>query len=358
VNLAEDPMTNGNTSDVSNVRDDEHLDWPKLEQWLRERIEGLKGPMRVGQFHGGHANLTYCVSFDDLEFVVRRQPHGEIPPGAHDMARENRVLKALGEVFPFSPRSIAFCENENVVGAPFVVMERRHGIVIRDFIPAPLATMDDVERRVSMALVDAMASLHSIDATVSGLNSLGRPEGFVERQLEDWSKRWRLSNELPNAMFDATYTKLKSTRPESRRIAVVHNDLKLDNCMFASDNPDEVSAIFDWDMATLGDPLIELGTLLSYWREEGDQLPRAPTIKLDMTSFPTRGELIERYSQCGIDMTHIRWYEAFGLWKHAVVLQQLYNRFERGQSKDLRLGELKPNIDITLEIAHGVASTI
>ena len=121
---------------------------------------------------------------------------------------------------------------------------------------------------------------------------------------------------------------------------------------------DEVSAIFDWDMATLGDPLIELGTLLSYWREEGDQLPRAPTIKLDMTSFPTRGELIERFSQCGIDMTHIRWYEAFGLWKHAVVLQQLYNRFERGQSKDLRLGELKPNIDITLEIAHGVASTI
>lgn len=342
--------------DVSPVRDDEHLDWPGLERWLQQHIDGLSGPMAVAQFHGGHANLTYCVSFGDYELVVRRQPHGDIPPGAHDMAREHRVLSALGDAFPPAPVSLAFCESDKVIGAPFVVMERKYGVVIRDRIPQALAGREQVERRVSMALMDAMAALHSINPADVGLEKLGRPEGFVSRQLAGWNKRWKLACDEEVPLFDEIHTRLLETRPESTRACIVHNDLKLDNCMFAPDNPDRVSAIFDWDMTTLGDPLVELGTLLSYWRESGDELRRAPTIELDMTRFPTRADLVERYARSGMDTTRVHWYEAFGHWKHAVVLQQLYRRFAAGHTRDSRLGALKPVIGVTLEIARQVLS--
>ncbi|MCB1690462.1 MAG: phosphotransferase family protein [Halioglobus sp.] len=344
--------------DVAPVRADEHMDWPSLEHWLKQHIDGLTGPMSVAQFHGGHANLTYCVSFCDYDLVVRRQPHGDIPPGAHDMAREHRVLSALGKAFPPAPASLAYCEDNSVIGAPFVVMERKYGVVIRDHIPAALAVHENVEQRVSMALIDAMAALHSIVPADIGLEKLGRPEGFVSRQLAGWNKRWELacSEEVP--LFAEIYQHLLATQPESSHACIVHNDLKLDNCMFAPDNPDQVSAIFDWDMATLGDPLVELGTLLSYWREAGDKLHRAPTIELDMDRFPTRAELVERYARSGIEITHIDWYEAFGHWKHAVVLQQLYRRFATGQTKDSRLGALKPNIAITLGVARAVLSKV
>lgn len=342
--------------DVSPVRDDEHMDWPGLERWLQRHIHGLSGPMAVAQFHGGHANLTYCVSFDDCELVVRRQPHGDIPPGAHDMAREHRVLSALGNVFPQAPLSLAFCESDKVIGAPFVVMERKYGVVIRDRIPQALAGHEQVERRVSMALIDAMAALHSINPADIGLEKLGRPEGFVSRQLAGWNKRWKLACDEEVPLFDEIHARLLESRPESTHACIVHNDLKLDNCMFAPDNPDRVSAIFDWDMATLGDPLVELGTLLSYWREAGDALHRAATIELDMTRFPARAELVERYARSGVDTARVQWYEAFGHWKQAVVLQQLYRRFATGQTRDGRLGALKPGIGVTLEIARQVLS--
>lgn len=349
-------MTRSLAEDVAPVRADEHMDWPGLEHWLKQHIDGLSGPMEVAQFHGGHANLTYCASFGDYELVVRRQPHGDIPPGAHDMAREHRVLSALGKVFPPAPASLAFCEDASVIGAAFVVMERKYGVVIRDHIPPVLARHENVEHRVSMALINAMADLHSIDPAAIGLGKLGRPDGFVSRQLAGWKKRWELATSEESPRFSDIHARLIATQPESTHACIVHNDLKLDNCMFAPDNPDQVAAIFDWDMATLGDPLVELGTLLSYWREATDDMHRAPTIELDMDRFPRRSELVERYARSGIDTTHIDWYEAFGHWKHAVVLQQLYRRFASGQTQDARLGALKPNIDMTLKVAQNVLS--
>ena len=323
-------------SDTAPVRESEALDWQKLEHWLKAHIDGLEGSMQVSQFHGGHANLTYCVAFDDMELVVRRQPFGTIAPGAHDMKREYRALSGLSPVYDRAPKAFAYCDAESVIGAPFIVMERRRGVVVRADIPEELRGFEGVEGRVSLAMVDAMAELHSLDPLAIGLDKLGRAEGFVSRQLKGWYGRWHLAVDTEDPAFEAAHARLRNQQPETRRHSLVHNDLKLDNCMFTADNPDRVATILDWDMTTLGDPLIELGTLLSYWRQPDDHFNRSPTIDLDMSRFPSRTRLVERYASTGADVADIEWYEAFGLWKQVVVLQQLYRRLELGETQDER----------------------
>ena len=324
------------SSDTQPVRVGEELDWQNLEVWLKKNMPGLNGSMQISQFHGGHANLTYCLGFNEIELVVRRQPFGEIAPGAHDMSREYRALSGLNPVFDRAPRVHAFCEDCTVIGAPFIVMDRRLGVIVRSAIPKEFQGLDNIEQRVSFALVDAMAELHDLDPAAIGLDDLGRPGGFVSRQLKGWHGRWQRVVDQEYPMFEAVYQALVERQPETRRHTLVHNDLKLDNCMFHADDPDRVATILDWDMTTLGDPLIELGTLLSYWTQADDEYDRSPTIDLDMTGFPTRGCLIARYAEHGDDVSEIGWYEAFGLWKQVVVLQQLYRRFENGETQDER----------------------
>lgn len=327
------------SSDTLPVRAGEDLDWPRLERWLNDNIADVEGAMQVSQFHGGHANLTYCLSFGEIELVVRRQPFGEIAPGAHDMKREYRALSGIHPVFDRAPRAYAYCEDASVIGAPFIVMERRQGIVVRSDIPSAFQHLNDIETRLSFALVDAMAELHALDPIAIGLGELGRAEGFVSRQLAGWHGRWQLVVDHEVPVFEAAHQTLIDQQPETRRHTLVHNDLKLDNCMFEPRDPDRVATIFDWDMTTLGDPLIELGTLLSYWQQADDADDRSPTIGLDMTKFPSRERLVARYAEHGADVSNIDWYEAFGLWKQAVVLQQLYRRFENGETKDERFRE-------------------
>ncbi len=329
-------------------------DWTALDAWLRRALPDLDGALTVEQFTGGHANLTYCVAMGPTELVVRRPPFGDIAPGAHDMAREHRVLGGLGPVFDRAPRALAFCDDESVIGAPFLVVERRRGLIVRDRIPPGLAGLPDVARRIAMALVDALADLHGVDPTSVGLERLGRPDGFVERQLAGWHDRW---HRIPGAIeprFDEVHQRLVSTRPVTGRVSIVHNDYKLDNAMFTAGEPDRVSSIFDWDMATLGDPLIDLGTLLGYWKSPADSIDRAPTIELDMAEFPHRGEIIDRYASAGHDVDHIEWYEAFALWKHAVVLKQLHHRFVAGDTTDARLGALGDHIEPLVDVAHAL----
>jgi len=337
--------------DTAAVRAGEELAWTKLFAWLKKNVAGLYGEMQVSQFLGGHANLTYCVRFDNQELVVRRQPFGDIAPGAHDMKREFRALTGLGPIFDRAPRVFAYCEDDSVVGAPFIVMERRAGAIVRAEIPAELKVHQSVEERISFALVDAMAQFHALDPKDAGLEKLGRPEGFVERQLSGWYKRWHLVNDSPDAAFEDVYELLTSQRPETCRDTLVHNDLKLDNCMFDADNPDRVTTILDWDMTTIGDPLIELGTLLSYWRESGDKDNRSPTVDLDMDAFPKRQALVDRYATSGADVSEVSWYEAFGLWKQAVVLQQLYKRYAARESQDPRMAAFPAFIPGQLEAA-------
>jgi len=346
-----------NTSDTAAVRAGEELDWSKLSSWLKQNITGLSGEMRVSQFHGGHANLTYCLSFDNQELVVRRQPFGDIAPSAHDMKREFRALTGLNPVFDRAPRAFAYCEDETVIGAPFIAMERRAGAIVRAEIPAELKVHKGVEERISFALIDAMAQFHAVDPKDAGLEKLGRPEGFVERQLSGWYKRWQLVSESEDPVFEEVYRLLTDQRPETLRNTLVHNDLKLDNCMFDASDPDRVTTILDWDMTTIGDPLVELGTLLSYWRETDDKNNRSPTIDLNMTAFPKRSALVDRYAQSGADVSSINWYEAFGLWKQAAVLQQLYKRYADGESQDPRMAAFPDFIPGQLEAALEILKT-
>ena len=346
-------------ADTSPVADQQ--DWDNLEAWLKREITDLQGAMTVRQFTGGHANLTYCVTIGELELVVRRPPFGDIAPGAHDMSREYRVLSGLGPVFDRAPAALAFCDDPSVIGASFLVVERREGVVVREKVPPELASVPDATRKMSFALVDALAELHAINPDDVGLGRLGRPDGFVDRQLAGWHDRWhRIDDDTEStydgAVFDRVHEGLVATQPSSRRVSILHNDYKLDNAMFAPGKPERVSAIFDWDMATLGDPLVDLGTLLSYWKEPADIVggkpaDRAPTIALDMAGFPTRDELVQRYAASGHDVDHIGWYETFGSWKLAVVLKQLHHRFVSGDSTDVRLGELGAHIETIIQLA-------
>jgi len=342
-------------TDVSPVRPDEEMNWASLEVWLKQNIPDLSGDMQVAQFHGGHANLTYCLSFEDRDLVVRRPPLGNIAPGAHDMAREYRVLNGLAPHFDQAPKVYGFCDDNSVIGAPFITMERCQGVIIRDRLPAQFEASPTLARDVSFALVDALVALQSVDVELVGFGNRKRAEQFVERQLEGWAKRWTLASDgSPDEAFERVYKILSKTRPETKRVSVVHNDLKLDNCLFNPKDPRRVEVILDWDMTTLGDPLIEIGTLLGYWKQADDSFDRAPTIGLDMADFPSRSEITDYYcAKAGIS-DNLSWYEAFALWKHAVVLKQLYRRFERGESQDQRMATLPDYIPALIEGARAL----
>jgi Predicted aminoglycoside phosphotransferase len=256
------------------VRSGEDLNWEVIEDFLRRELPNnvdTSGPFMVQQFPNGAANLTYLISFGETELVLRRPPFGTLAPGAHDMAREYRVLSRLWKIFSKAPRAYVFTDDATIAGSDMFVMERRNGEVIRGVIPHSMRHHTDLGRRIGFALTDAISEFHLLDPSDVGLENLGKPDGFAERQVRGWKKRWDLvSDERYDTIMDEIHRKLSDSIPTPQRISFVHNDLKLDNCMFRPDNPDEVEAIFDWDMTTLGDPLIDLGTLLNYWPDPDD----------------------------------------------------------------------------------------
>ncbi len=339
--------------EVAPVRAGEELDAVRVEAWIRERMSDLPSPLRVEQFPGGHANLTYLLRFGERELVLRRPPFGPVAPGAHDMAREFRVLSKLWRVFDRAPRAYLLCEDPAVIGAIFFVMERRRGVVIRNSIPAELARHEDVARRVSFALVDAMADLHDVDYHAAGLSDLGRPEGFVRRQVEGWHKRWQLAKHAEVPEMEALHAWLAANLPGSPGASLVHNDLKLDNCQFDPDRPDRVKSIFDWDMTTLGDPLVDLGTLLGYWSEGQSPSPEGGSVSLVAgPGFPSRDEMAARYAnRRDVPLRALGWYEAFALWKTAVVVQQIFIRWKRGQTQDARFAQMDQRVPLLARLA-------
>ena len=346
--------------EIAPVRAGERLDWPRLEAWLRpavaEILAGVEGPLEVLQFPNGSANLTYLLRVGDRELVLRRPPMGEIAPGAHDMRREFKVLSRLWRHFDRAPRAYLFCDDHAVLGADFFVMERRRGEVVRTEMPESMRAHPDVGRRVAWALVDAMAELHALDPAACGLADLGKPEGFVERQVAGWAKRWQLAKfEDSPAAMDELHERLVRDMPALSRVSIVHNDLKLDNCQFDPADPDRVASIFDWDMATLGDPLIDVGTLLNYWPDPTDppDASRASHPGLTDMRLPTRAEMIGRYaSRTGVDVAAVRWWETFALWKTVVVVQQLHRRWVRGESTDPRMAHVADRVPALIAAAR------
>ena len=327
-------------TDVQSIREGEELKWDLLEPYLRSELEDVEGEMIVGQFHGGHANLTYLIKFGEREFVLRRPPFGRIAPGAHDMKREYRVLSKLYKFLTQAPRAFHLCMDEEVIGAKFVIIERRKGVVIRKTMPECFQDVENVNERLTNALIKVTSDLHTVDVEKAELTKLGRPDGFAQRQLEGWFNRWNLSKTEENKDMDSVFNKLSEHIPKPQAVAIIHNDLKFDNCQFSPDNPDEVKSIFDWDMTTLGDPLVDFGILLSYWKD-----PLLDNFKILPFSLagdaPNKEYLIEKYANLsGYDLSNIRWYECFAYWKNAVVLQQLYKRFVDGATKDKRMAQL------------------
>lgn len=335
------------TSETIAVRPDERFDEAVLAAYLRDKLEGADQPMTVEQFSGGAANLTYLLRFGHQEYVLRRPPLGPVAPKSHDMEREYRVLSMLYQAFPAAPRAYHFCEDTSIIGAPFLIMERRKGIVVRREMPEQFQSADSA-RRMSQALIDKLAELHAVDFSALGLSDLGRPQGFVERQIEGWYGRWQKAKVKEVPVFEEVYSWLKNNQPPENPPTLLHNDYKLDNVMFSS--PSSVVAIFDWDMCTLGDPLVDVGTLLAYWTESSD--PPFYQGLLGMPSpqygFMTRQELITRYAEkSGRSLENIRFYHVLALWRVAVIVAQIYVRYHRGQTQDERfamLGDIVPVI--------------
>ncbi len=325
-------------------RPDERIDTTRLEPYLRTHLPGAKGELWVAQFHGGKANLTYLVRFGEKEFVLRRPPLGPIPPGAHDMRREYRVLSVLHRRFPLAPQSLLLCEDESIIGAVFIVEERRHGFVIRDDVPHEFAGRPELNHRIGLALIDALAGLHLVDAAEIGLDGLGRVDGYLERQLSGWRRRWEGSlggpeEERSRQGMAPALDWLARNLPKERAGALLHNDYRLDNCLLDAADPARITAVLDWDMCTQGDPLADLGYVLNYWVEPGDD-PEWRTIAAMPTwreGFPTRAEAIERYAaETGADVDDILWYQVFAAFKLAVIIQQIFIRYVRGQTQDAR----------------------
>ncbi len=331
-------------NDLQDPRPDEGFDKANLAGFLADELEGADQPMTVRQFTGGMANLTYLLSFGDTqEYVLRRPPIGHYAPTAHDMSREYRVLSALYPVFRFAPRIYLYVEDASVIGAPFLIMERRKGVVVRRAMPPGFAAMPNAAQLLSEALVDVLVEFHSVDYDSIGLSGLGKPAGFVGRQVEGWYRRWNAAKLEDSSVVEELYSWLVENMPESPSPTLVHNDYKLDNTIFAPDDPSMMRALLDWDMCTLGDPLLDLATLLTYWSEPDD-----PEHLLLLTPMPTgdygfltRKQIIARYAErSGRDVGDIRFYQALAHFRWMVFMQQMYFRYVGGMTKDHRFKRL------------------
>lgn len=340
------------------IRPGEELPLDRLDAALARYLPDLQGPLRVEQFPSGYSNLTYLVRKGDTELVLRRPPVGARVETGHDMGREFRVLTGLQGVYPPAPAPQLYCEDPTVIGAPFFVMERRRGIVIRRALPGRLAGDADLTRRLCEALIDNLAELHGVDLDAAGLKDLGRPQGYVRRQVEGWIGRWERSktSDLPD--MDALGKWLLERIPSETGAVLVHNDYKFDNVMLDERDPTNVVAVLDWEMCTIGDPLMDLGTTLGYWLEPSDD-PVWRAMSFQPTTAPgslTRREVAERYAaRTGRDVSNMLFYYAFALLKIGVIVQQIHERYVRGVTSDPRFAKLDEVVAALARMGVGAA---
>ncbi len=330
--------------DAGEVREEERLDAERLRPFLATALPGAEGPITVRQFRQGHSNLTYLVGMGGREAVLRRGPFGARVKTAHDMGREWKLLSALQGVYPRAPRPLAFCGDEAVLGAPFYLMERVRGVILRgDGSGSGLALGPEVLRATSTALVDNLAELHGVDLDRTGLGALGKPDGYVERQVKGWTERYRAArtDEVPEIEAAAAWA--AGHLPASGGVALIHNDYKYDNVVLDPADLTRVVAVLDWEMATVGDPLMDLGTTLGYWTDPGDS-PLLKAGAFGPTHLPgslSRREVVARYAErSGRPVDGLLFHYVFALFKLAVIIQQIYRRYVDGHTTDPRFASL------------------
>ena len=327
---------------ATGVREEDTFDVAGVAAWLRENAAAeVRGDLaedpEVLQFSGGASNLTYLLRYPARDLILRTAPRGTKARGAHDMGREYRIQDRLRPVFPYAPAMIAFCDDPEVMGRDFYAMERVEGLIPRGDLPADALTPEQA-RGMSLAMVDVLAELHGVDHEAAGLGELGKGFGYVRRQIEGWSRRYRDARTDDAPDFERAMAWLDEHQPEDVANCVIHNDFKLDNLVFDADDPTTVVAVLDWEMATLGDPLMDLGGNLAFWvqADDHDLAPyrRVPT---HLPGMLTREELVEAYCErTGRSLTPEQWrfYEIYGIFRLAVISQQIYYRWFHGQTSN------------------------
>ena len=325
------------------TRPGEELDAGKLEAYLRQALPELSGPLEITQFPKGYSNLTYLVRAGARELVLRRPPFGAKIKTAHDMGREYRILSHLIAVYPKVPRPLAYCADEAVLGAPFYLMERVEGIILRTKPPEGLELTPALMRRISENFIANLAEIHAVDYVTAGLGELGKPDGYVTRQVEGWIKRYQnaRTDDIPEMERIASW--LAEHKPAESGACLIHNDYKYDNLILNPQDVSQIKAVLDWEMATIGDPLLDLGSTLGYWVDADDPEDwQKHSFGLTTRSGNlNRGQLVERYAaKSGRAARDAVFYYAYGLFKIAVIVQQIYARYTQGLTQDARFAGL------------------
>jgi aminoglycoside phosphotransferase (APT) family kinase protein len=331
------------------VRPGEELDPARLTAYLATAAPDLGGPIEVRQFPQGYSNLTYLLRIGGREVVLRRPPFGVGKSSAHDMGREYRTLAGVARVYPLVPRPLVYCADETVLGAPFYLMERVPGLILRTRPPAGLDLPPPTMRRLAEVTIDNLAAIHALDYQAAGLGDLGHPAGYAGRQVQGWTARYARArtDDIPDIEQAATWLAEHIPPDADAGAALLHNDYKYDNLVLDPADLPRIRAVLDWEMATIGDPLMDLGTTLGYW-VQADDAPELQAMRFGPTTLPgnlTRAELVQRYAQAsGRDVTGIGFYYVYGLFKIAVIAQQIYARYRQGYTHDARFAGLLPAI--------------
>lgn len=316
------------------VRKGEELDVLVIDQWLKSHLENLLGTPEITQFTGGASNWTYRIQYENEDLILRRPPAGTKAKSAHDMGREYRIQKALAGLYPV-PEMLAFCEDESVIGAEFYVMKRINGIIPRANLPKTLNLSQEETRQLCTNVIDQLINLHQIDIKATGLVALGNGEGYVKRQIDGWSKRFVQARTENVENFETVMQWLQDNMPTKEYISLIHNDYRMDNVILDPEQPMNIIGVLDWEMATIGDPLMDLGNSMAYWVQADDdaylQSVRRQPSHLD--GMLTRKEIVEYYSKkTGIEIENWSFYEVYGFFRLAVIVQQIYYRYHHGQT--------------------------
>ncbi|WP_238457956.1 phosphotransferase family protein [Alkalihalobacterium alkalinitrilicum] len=328
------------------VEAEAEINWEALETLIHSDIYGLETePMHVTQFTEGYSNLTFLLKIGNWEGVMRRPPFGKIPERAHDVEREFRILEKINPEFPLAPKPYLYKDQSEIMDKHFYIMEKKTGIVLDDNIPSFYENSPNLRHKISESVVDTLVQLHSVDYQKVGLDSLGKPDGYLERQVHGWIKRYHASQTDEIEIVNKIEKWLTTNIPASPKPTIVHNDYKLNNMMLSLSDPGKVIALFDWELCTVGDPLTDLGAAICYWKDENDPFTTINSVT-SLGGFISRKEFMEMYAKkSGRDLSNFNFYLALAYFKTAVILQQIYYRWKNGHLQDDRI----INLDISIK---------
>lgn len=322
------------------VRSGEELDVTAVDAYLKKKLPGLNGEPTVRQFPSGASNLTYLLSYDNRQLVLRRPPFGTKAKGAHSMLREYRIMNGLKPVYPAVPSTPLYSDDESIIGAEFYVMDKVEGVLLKDKIPPQWGFGEAQNRQLCLSIIDKLIELHQVDYETIGLGDFGKPEGYIERQVKGWNTRYEnaLTSDVPALEQVRHWLEEKRPATESRH-SILHGDFRIDNVMLKPDNPFEVAAVLDWEISALGDPLMDLGNTLAYW-VQADDPPEMKSLVLQPSDAPgmlTRAQILDYYaSKTGLGVDNFDFYQVYGYFRNTVIIQQIYYRYFHGQTSDKR----------------------